>query len=170
MERQKPATTSRCTGRWARACCGACALGASHMLTWQQASCNPGPLPRRSMRPCTLLGAPLPSCHLCRYMRALLAPYSSEGLDPAWLEPAPKQVRREGRHVGLVGATQRGELLCCAALCAFGSGVRTQARETHCSARLDGSEQAAGRRLRARAATRLPATCLPATCGRLRLD
>lgn len=28
----------------------------------------------------------------CRYMRALLTPYSSEGLDPAWLEPAPKQV------------------------------------------------------------------------------
>jgi len=25
-------------------------------------------------------------------MRALLTPYSSEGLDPAWLEPAPKQV------------------------------------------------------------------------------
>lgn len=29
----------------------------------------------------------------CRYMRALLNPYSSEGLDPSWLEPAPKQVR-----------------------------------------------------------------------------
>ncbi|PRW57632.1 seleno O isoform B [Chlorella sorokiniana] len=30
---------------------------------------------------------------LHRYMRALLSPYSGEGLDPAWLEPAPKQCR-----------------------------------------------------------------------------
>lgn len=26
-------------------------------------------------------------------MRALLQPYSGEGLDPAWLEPAPKKCR-----------------------------------------------------------------------------
>ena len=29
----------------------------------------------------------------CRYMRALLSPCSGEGLDPAWLEPAPRQCR-----------------------------------------------------------------------------
>lgn len=36
----------------------------------------------------------LPGALPCRsYMAALLKPYSGEGLDPAWLEPAPKKCR-----------------------------------------------------------------------------
>lgn len=41
---------------------------------------------------------------VCRYMRALLTPYSSEGLDPAWLEPAPKQVNAGARAACAVAA------------------------------------------------------------------
>lgn len=41
---------------------------------------------------------------VCRYMRALLTPYSSEGLDPAWLEPAPKQVSAGARAACAVAA------------------------------------------------------------------
>lgn len=51
-------------------------------------------------RPCWLMSAdgappwPAPAASACRrYMAALLRPYSGEGLDPAWLEPAPKQCR-----------------------------------------------------------------------------
>ena len=49
------------------------------------------PRPACLFEPCLSPPPCLPAC--CSYMAALLQPYSSNGLDPAWLEPAPKKCR-----------------------------------------------------------------------------
>ena len=66
---------------------GGAAQHAAHPWCSRLAAHHPGN-PSRLLSFCT---ARPPPC--CRYMAALLQPYSSSGLDPAWLEPAPKRCR-----------------------------------------------------------------------------
>lgn len=59
-----------------------------------QNATNPAIIPRNHVMVGIIAEAEVGNySQLHSYMAALLKPYSSEGLDPAWLEPAPKQCR-----------------------------------------------------------------------------